>query len=332
MRLSHHSKYLPIFLFLLITAACSRVETTPIQQWKHAAQATYAAAISSDGRYAVQSSVQHGITIWDTEREGLMYQWNHRDADANIVFALAISPNNSHVLSADRTNFALWRIADGENVGYWQLDESSVRDIAVSHNAEHLLIGKGNGGVQHITFASGRRLEFLGHSERINSVDLSPNGRFALTGGNDYMAYLWNTETAQIIHSFPHPSRVTKVALDPQGRFAFTADSQSTAQIWDIQTGQLVSRLQFTARQQIFSAVRFSDDGRWLATGAPSRNLALWDVQTGRELQRWRVSPRVGSRPPSAAVHAVAFFGPNQLISESSSGLAEVWQIQLDKD
>ncbi|SEB00866.1 hypothetical protein SAMN04488051_11343 [Alkalimonas amylolytica] len=150
MRLSHSSKYLPIFLFALLTAACSRVETTPVQQWKHAAQATYAAAISSDGRYAVQSSVQHGITIWDTERQGLMYQWNHGNAADNIVFALAISPNNSHVLSADRTNFALWRIADGENVGFWQLDESSVRDIAVSHNAEHLLIGKGNGGVQHI--------------------------------------------------------------------------------------------------------------------------------------------------------------------------------------
>lgn len=329
MTLSHSMKYLSILLFILL-CGCSRVETTPVQQWKHAAQATYAAALSSDGRYAVQSSLQHGITIWDTGQQGLLYQWNHQDAENNLVFALAISPNNSHVLSADSKNFALWNIEDGENVGYWQLDESSVRDIAVSNNADHLLIGKSNGGVQHITFSSGRRLEFLGHSERINSVDLSPNGRFALTGGNDYMAYLWNTETAQIIHSFPHPSRVTKVQLDPQGRYAFTADSQSMAQIWDIQTGQPVSRLQFTARQQIFSAVRFSEDGRWLATGAPSRKLALWDVQSGEELQRWRVSPRVGSRPPSAAVHAVAFFGPNQLISESSSGLAEVWEINRD--
>lgn len=329
MTLSHSMKYLSILLFIFL-CSCSRVETTPVQQWKHAAQATYAATLSSDGRYAVQSTLQHGITIWDTEQQGLLYQWNHQDVDENVVFVLAISPNNSHVLSADRDNFALWRIEDGENVGYWQLDEASVRDVAVSNNADHLLIGKSNGGVQHITFSSGRRLEFLGHSERINSVDLSPNGRYALTGGNDYMAYLWDTESAQIIHSFPHPSRVTKVKLDPQGRYAFTADSQSMAQIWDIQTGQPVSRLQFTARQQIFSAVRFSDDGRWLATGAPSRKLALWDVQSGEELQRWRVSPRVGSRPPSAAVHAVAFFGPHQIISESSSGLAEVWEINRD--
>src|SRR5690606_29206066 len=102
------------------------------------------------------------------------------------------------------------------------------------------------------------------------------------------------------------------------------------AQIWDIKTGQLVSKLQFTARQQIFSAVRFSSDGKYLATGAPTRKLALWDIQTGRELQSWQVSVREDSRPPSAVVHAVAFLNSNRLISESSSGIAEVWEIKHD--
>ena len=90
---------------------------------------------------------------------------------------------------------------------------------------------------------------------------------------------------------------------------------------------QLVSQLQMLTRQQVFSAVRFSADGRFLLTGAPTRNLVLWEVKTGREIQRWRVSPRVGSRPESAVVHAVAFLDAQRIISESSSGLAEVWKI-----
>ncbi|QBL10610.1 hypothetical protein E0Z06_14340 [Rheinheimera sp. D18] len=321
----------PAFFLLLLLGGCEKLSSPlPAQQFTHVAKGSYAAALSDDARFAAVSSVQDGVALWDLQTNALKYQWRHQDAADNLVFSLAISHDNSHVLTADQHTYALWNTENGKNIGYWQLDEATVRDIAVSDNGAHLLIGKSNGGVQHITLASGRRLEFLGHTERINSVAMSPNGRYALTGGNDYKAYLWDTQSAQIIYSFSHPSRVTKVALDPQGRYAFTADSQDLAQIWDIKTGKLISKLQFSARQQVFSAVTFSPDGKTLATGAPTRKLALWDVQTGAELQRWQVSVRPDSRPPSAVVHAVAFLGDNQLISESSSGIAEVWDIKHD--
>lgn len=322
----------PVFFLLLMLSGCEKPSSDAIQQWPHVAQGSYAAALSADGHYSAVSSIQDGVALWDLQRNALLYHWRHQQDKENLVFSLAISNNNSHVLTADQNTFALWQVTDGKNAGFWQLDESTVRDVAVSDNGQHMLIGKSNGTVQHITLSSGRRLEFLGHSERINSVAMSPNGHYALTGGNDYKAYLWDTRSAQIIHSFSHPSRVTKVALDPQGRYAFTADSMSLAQIWDIQTGKLVSKLKFTARQQVFSAVRFSEDGKWLATGAPTRKLALWDVLTGNELQRWQVSARDSSHPAtaSAVVHAVAFLDPHHLISESSSGIAEVWEINIE--
>ncbi len=320
----------PVFFLSLLLVACSKVETQPIAQWQLVANVSYAAALSSDGRYAVVSSVQDGIAFWDIEQNALLYQWRHQDATENLVFNLALSEDNSHVLTADQHTFALWRTNDGKNVGYWQTDAFGIRDIAVSNNGAHLLIGKSDNTVQHITLSSGRRLDFLGHTERINSVAMSPNGRYALTGSNDYSAHLWDTQTAQILYSFIHPSRVTKVALDPQGRYAFTADSQNLAQIWNIQTGERISQLQMITRQQIFSAVRFSADGQYLLTGAPTRSLVLWQVATGKELQRWRVSPRVDSRPASAVVHAVAFLDAERIISESSSGLAEVWKITYE--
>jgi len=321
----------PAFFLLLLLTSCEKLNSeAPLQQFPHVAQGSYAAALSDDGQFAAVSSIQDGVALWDVKNNALKFQWKHQDNAENLVFSLAISHNNSHVFTADKNTYALWSIATGKNQGFWQLDAATVRDIAVSDNGAHLLIGKSNGGVQHITLASGRRLEFLGHTERINSVAMSPNGRYALTGGNDYKAHLWDTQSAQIIYSFSHPSRVTKVALDPQGRYAFTADSQNLAQIWDIQTGKLVSALQFNARQQVFSAVNFSADGKYLATGAPTRKLALWDVQTGLELQQWQVSVRPDSRPASAVVHAVSFLNNNQLISESSSGIAEVWEIKHD--
>ncbi|MDX1392505.1 MAG: hypothetical protein R3241_08995, partial [Rheinheimera sp.] len=247
----------PAFFLLFVLFGCEKLTSAPpLQQYPHVAQGSYAAALSEDASLAAVSSIQDGVALWDLKNNALKYQWKHQQDSDNLVFSLAISHNNSHVLTADDSTYALWDSQSGRNTGFWQIDEASVRDVAVSDNGAHLLIGKSNGGVQHITLATGRRLEFLGHTERINSVAMSPNGRYALTGGNDYKAHLWDTQSAQIIYSFSHPSRVTKVALDAKGRYAFTADSQDLAQIWDIQTGQLVSKLQFTARQQVFSAVR----------------------------------------------------------------------------
>lgn len=82
------------------------------------------------------------------------------------------------------------------------------------------MYGRSDGVVVFINLNTGRRIEFLGHQDKVNTVDLSPNGRYALSGSNDYVAYLWDTQSGQVIHRFNHPTRVTRVALDPQGRYA----------------------------------------------------------------------------------------------------------------
>ena len=167
---------------------------------------------------------------------------------------------------------------------------------------------------------------FLGHQEKVNSIDISPNGKFALTGGNDYIAYLWSTDTGQIIHTFTHPTRVTKVALDDEGRFAFTADSQSKSQVWNVQTGQPVASLKYAARQKIFTDVEFSKDGQFLLTGSPARKVYLWDLETGEQVQSIQVASRESVSPPTAVVYGVAFLPNDNILSISSSGLAEEWQ------
>ncbi len=313
---------------VLALNGCSQQQSQAVAHYEHAADSAYAAAISEDGHYAVVSTVYHGLAFWDIEKNALQYQWSHQGSENNQVLVTAIASDNSHVLTADRDNFALWDVATGLSKGFIKLKDSNIRDVAISNGGQHILIGKSNGVVVHITTETGRRIEFLGHQEKINSVAMSDNGRYALTGSNDYVAYLWDTETGQVIHRFNHPSRVTKVALDPTRRYAFTADSQKQAQVWDLVTGKPISRLNFTSRHKVFSAARFNHDGTLLATGSPSRQLILWDVKTGEQLQSWVVAPKKDSRPQSAVVHAVAFINNDtQLLSESSSGLLEVWEI-----
>ncbi|MEW6983646.1 WD40 repeat domain-containing protein [Colwelliaceae bacterium 6471] len=323
--------YPKLFLLLLMVVgftACQPSKNEPMARWQHAIEGAYAADISNDATYSVVSSIHHGISLWDLEENALKYTWyQQQDSADNLVLAVDISDNNSHVLTASRENFALWNMATGASEGYWKVRESNIRDIAVSNNGDYVLIGKGNGTVVHVSIDNGRRLEFLGHQEKINSVDMLPNGRVAISGGNDFVAYVWDTASGQVIYRFNHPSRVTKVALDAKGRYAFTADSKKSAHIWDLKTGKLVGSLKYTNRQEVFSSVQFSPDGKQLLTGAPSRKVSIWDISSGKRLASWRVSPREDIRPAGAVVYSAAFRDNGSIITESSSGYAELWPI-----
>lgn len=323
-------KQLLSFLVIFLLTACDSSKSKPVNYFQHAEKGSLATAFSEDASIGIVSSINDGIVVWDLEFNQKIYQWNHQgqEGNANIIGIINIAPDKSHVVTADRDAFAIWNLNTGEPIGFWRIDESSIRDMAVSNDGRAILVGRGNGKVLFFEHRNGRRLEFLGHQEKINSVALSPNGYYALTGGNDYVAYLWDTRSGQVVYRFDHPSRVTKVALDNKGRYAFTADSQKHARIWDLQNGQEISRLRYIQRQKIFSSARFSEDGKWLLTGSPDRHLSLWDVQTGSKEKDWKVRPGENSFTHSAVVYATAFYGDNQVISGSSSGWAEIWNIE----
>lgn len=324
MTLTHRMKYLGIFLSLWLTA-CSEVQNKSISSHEHASHGTVAAAISTQAELAAVSSLTSGVVVWDLKTHTAKYRFSQQNPTENFISYLAFSPDGQHLLTADDKNLSLWQMQDGKNIGFWSLPTSIVRDIAVSQGGAQLLIAQSDSKVQHITLKTGRRLEFLGHTEKVNTVALSPNGRYALTGGNDLKAYLWDTQTAQILQTFVHPTRVTKVALDAAGKLAFTADSQQQASIWDLTTGKLKQKLEL-GRGRVFTTARFSEDGKYLITGSASRRTTVFDVSSGKVVKDWLVSPFPDSKPPSAVVYDAAFIAPDRILTESSSGLAEIWE------
>ncbi|MGJ8679128.1 WD40 repeat domain-containing protein [Paraglaciecola sp.] len=315
-----------IILLQLTLLGCGDSSSPAVSTFRLADDIADAANISADASISVVSNIQNGITVWDLTTNQKKFVWNNQEDGINLVTNIHIAFDNSYVVTSDRETFTLWNLADGEPEGFWRIDEASIRDVAVSNQGRGILVGRSNGKVMFFEPKTSRRLEFLGHQEKVNSLDISPNGFYALSGGNDYVAYLWDTRSGQVIHKFEHTSRVTKVVLDDEGRYAFTADSKRDAKIWDLATGQEVSNLQYLARQRIFTTAAFSKDGQFLLTGSPSKRMNLWQVESGSEVNEWYVSPRESSQPPTAVVYSVAFKNNQEIFSVSSSGLIEEWK------
>lgn len=312
----------------LLLAGCDQAPSLAITRQPLSDDGALAAALSPDATLALVSTARQGVTVWDLASGQPRYQWRMSQDDQDQVFITRFSPLGSHAVTATTDTFALWRLDNGHATGFYSLTESRLRDIALAENGRTVLIGREDGKAEVVDLASGRRLQFLGHSEQINTVDLSANGRYALTGGNDYAAYLWDTQSGQVLHRFNHGSRVTLVCLDPAGRYALTASGMGPATLWDLVSGKAVSQLAMPHRQQIYSAARFVNQGQWLLTGSPSRLAQLWQVSDGRQLAAWLVAKRPAARPSSAVVYGVALGDNNQVVTVSSGGYAERWSIK----
>ena len=326
MQLTNTLKLLLLLLCTFLLSACERFPQ-PTQQFEHAIEGAFSADISQNGNYSLISSIHHGISLWDNRNHQLLFNWHHRDSQSNNVFIVRLSANNRIALTASRHEFALWNTKTGRSLGFYKVSDSPIRDIQVSNSGQFVVYGQVNGKVVHINLDTGRRLEAPLHREKINSIDMSGNGRYVLSGGNDHQAFLWDTKTAQVVQQFEFKQRISKVRLEQGGRFAFIADNQKASQIWNLETGKLVSSLVYTARQSIFSSVRFIKEGQYLLTGNASKSVVLWDTATGQPKQRWSVTPRKETRPKTAVVYSATLWSDSEIVTESSAGLLEIWPL-----
>ena len=81
----------------------------------------------------------------------------------------------------------------------------------------------------------GKEIQTLkGHSNRVNSVAFSPDGKTIATGSGDNTVKLWNLEGKEIQTLKGHSSGVTSVAFGSNGKTIATASDDSTVKLWSL--------------------------------------------------------------------------------------------------
>jgi len=140
---------------------------------------------------------------------------------------------------------------------------------------------------------------FAGHTDRINSVAISPDGNRGLSGSGDKTLRLWELATGQCIRIFEgHTDAVLSVAISPDGLWALSGSEDGSrgerARLWALTSGQ---GTEFEVDVPNAAAVAISPDGRWCLVGggcdtSPSfATLELWKLESGACHWAWGVGP-----------------------------------------
>lgn len=122
---------------------------------------------------------------------------------------------------------------------------------------------------------TGENVWFWSAPARIQDIDLSAEGRFALVGLDNSRAVLFDAVNGGVLREFEHGGPVLSVSINADASLALTGSEDLTARLWSVRTGDLVQT--FNLENQV-TLVKLSHDGR-LALIAPARESAeLWDI------------------------------------------------------
>lgn len=162
------------------------------------------------------------------------------------------------------------------------------------------------------------------HTQRVDAVAFSPDGRAVLTGSSDGTARLWNAQSGEPLGPpMVHDGSVNAVAFSPDGLTILTGSSDHTARLWRTKSGGPIVTLQ---HDESVNAVAFNPNGHTVLTGSDDRTAQIWDAETGQ-----RAGPLLDHQH---SVYTVAYSPNGKLIltgsgdssnSDSYSGAARLW-------
>ncbi len=200
-----------------------------------------------------------------------------------------------------------------------QLGHSGVNSIVFSPDGKQALSG-GDKTVKLWDVATGREIKtFTGHVAYVSSVALSPDQRYAISGGMDRKIILWDLSTGGLVKTFTgHKAGVFSVAFAPDGRTFISGSMDKTLILWDIRTGRVIRT--FTGQENVVRSVAFSPDGNMFASGSWDSTILLRDSATGREIKTFQGH--------SKGVNSVSFSPDGKyIISGGSDNVVKVWNI-----
>jgi len=233
--------------------------------------------------------------------------------EAIKVFNQALETDTYHPNATYNLGLLLWRSGQ-------MTDDSLVkrmREVSTSHSGDWLpfyLLGqihleradlkeavnvleeiKGEDAIQDVVltlqfakdkYATSKHLlrTFEGHKYGVNSVCLSTDNKYALSGSSDNTLKLSEIKTGRCFGTFEgHKHYVSSVCLSKDDKYALSGSYDNTLKLWEIKTGRCLRT--FEGHKEYVNSVFLSMDNKYALSGSSDKTLKLWEIKTGRCLR-----------------------------------------------
>jgi WD40 repeat protein len=191
--------------------------------------------------------------------------------------------------------------------------------VDATHSVDRAAIPEAEDALHRAILRSRIRLTLTGHTDWVNAVAVTPDGKQAVSASEDKTLKVWDLGSGRGVRTLAgHSSWVHAVALMPNGKQAVSASEDKTLKVWELESGRELRTLQGNSNAVLDVAV--SGDGRLAVSASWDKTLKVWEVESGRELRT------LGGH--SAAVYDVALSADGRLVvSASHDKTVKVWEL-----
>ncbi len=264
---------------------------------------------SPDGRWLVAVTDDRSPALWNTEtgERGVVF-----DGHASSVVSAAFSLDGRRLVTGSIDNTArVWDTERGALLETLLAHRHKVTDVVFSSDGSRVGTASGDGtaAVWDIDAAT---LGRLAHEDDVRTMELSPDGRLALTGTKGKEAIVWDVAKRKRLATLTgHRGSVVVASFSADGRSVLTQSIDRTARLWDAATGEEKQRW-FHDSSLVFASL--SSDGEKVCTAEKASSVVrIFDLQSGelaRELEPGaRLIWRVGFSPDGSLVFATTNHG-----------------------
>ncbi|KAF8893858.1 guanine nucleotide binding protein beta subunit [Infundibulicybe gibba] len=266
--------------------------------------------ISSDGQFALSSSWDHTLRLWDLNTGLTTRRFVGHTSD---VLSVSFSADNRQIVSGSRDRtIKLWNTLgeckfdikdDGhtEWVSCVRFSPNVLNPVIVSCGWDKVvkkyIFATSEGFQPNETIFSTKISDFVwelskfklktnhyGHTGYINTVSVSPDGSLAASGGKDGITMLWDLNEGKHLYSLEAGDVVNALVFSPN-RYWLCAATASCVKIFDLESKSIVDELKpaYTdvreeARQPECVSIAWSADGQTLFAGFTDNALRVWTV------------------------------------------------------
>ena len=244
-----------------------------------------AAVFSPDGKTIATggSGKEEGLQLWDAGTGTLIKTFSGLKSGADT---LAFSPDGKTIATGgdEDGTIKLWDVDTGNIKSTLKVESNSdIENIAFSPDGNAIAGCAGwlDRKVHLWDVASGTlRTSLIGHTDGVDYVSFSPDGRTLASGGEDNTIVLWDVETLRYKTTLTsHTDHIEGIAFSPDGKIIATGSRDGRIILWNTETFQ--KKTAITGHTYGFQSIAFSPDGKTIATGGEDRTIRLWDTATG---------------------------------------------------
>ncbi len=306
-----------------------------------------AAAVSADGQWILTGSQgDQRAKLWDAEKAELVRTLDGHQAEVTVT---AFSPDARLLFTGDANGRGvLWDRISGRQLQQLRWHTSKITAAQFLPNGARLLTASDDKTVCQWKLTGvatgGLRAEpvdalILPHANTVWSLDVTRDGRRALTSCEDGRLRFWDLASAKVVRKIEFPAGSLSFArLSPNERTALTVHHQErTVRHWDLRSGREIRApasngvigplLDLTIEGGLVWTAAFAPDGQAVLT-VGGNEARLWSLTPDArgERQQMRFSPH--------GELATASFSPDgtRVVTASWDMTARVWDAATGRD